>query len=510
MADTASSGQHLYVRSLNPDGQDSLAKIARRVRSGSRVLDLGTGPGVLGRYLAETLACQLDGVEYNALAAQLAAPCYRRLEVADLEQVSLASLFGGSTYDYIICADILEHLRDPGRLVEQLAGLLEPSGRLIVSIPNVAYAGLIADLLADEFRYVTEGILDKTHLRFFTRRSLLAFLAEHGFMACNQDSVHVDLRQSEFRARCLDGFPPALVRGLLARPDALTYQFIIEAVLNRDGAVQAIAPTAPDLIPELRFASQLYWRQAHGDYTEQNCSFAFGRMGEARQRLSLPFPASPEGIAGLRLDLADRPGLLRIFELTLHDHEGQLCWAWDGHRSSLESTPSWQLVIADLLPGSACVTLLLTGEDSSLELPIPGELLVTMRQGGELRVLFSWPMSMDYLSLVQHCVPRKDLQLVQSALETRSVALAARAAELESQNALLAAHEIELGLQNTALEDQINEIKARLSEQMRQAVQQAEEVASLRRALADIQASTIWRWSTPYRQAMAWLRGRWR
>lgn len=69
MADTANPGQHPYVRSLYPDGQDSLAKIARREQSRSRVLDLETGPGVWGRYLAKSLTCQLDGVEDNSRAA---------------------------------------------------------------------------------------------------------------------------------------------------------------------------------------------------------------------------------------------------------------------------------------------------------------------------------------------------------------------------------------------------------------------------------------------------------
>ena len=170
---------HVYRRPLDPDSQDSLAKLARLVQPASRVLDLGAGPGVLGRHLAERLGCTMDGVEGNPAAAAEAAPWYRRMECADLERVNLTERFSGCRYDFVLCADILEHLRRPGDLLAQLINLLAPNGRVLASVPNVAYAGLIADLLAGEFRYRPEGLLDETHLRFFTLTSLSRLLEQH-------------------------------------------------------------------------------------------------------------------------------------------------------------------------------------------------------------------------------------------------------------------------------------------------------------------------------------------
>ena len=68
---------NLYHRTFDLNKQDSLTLIVRWVRPGSMVLDIGSGPGVLGRYLTETLGCQVDGVEYNPTSAQIAAPWYR-------------------------------------------------------------------------------------------------------------------------------------------------------------------------------------------------------------------------------------------------------------------------------------------------------------------------------------------------------------------------------------------------------------------------------------------------
>src|SRR5439155_2081939 len=128
-------------------GNDSLSKIAQRIAPGSAVLDLGCGPGALASRLVKDKRCTVDGVEANADAAALAAPHHRKVVVADLETEALATHFGGQRYDYIVCADVLEHLRNPDKLVAQLPALLTPAGRILLSIPNVAYAGLVGALI---------------------------------------------------------------------------------------------------------------------------------------------------------------------------------------------------------------------------------------------------------------------------------------------------------------------------------------------------------------------------
>lgn len=217
----------------------SLVKIARWVRPASKVLDIGCGPGILGRYLTQTLNCRVDGIENNSAAAQLAAPWYRRLIAADLEQAVLTDLFPGERYDYIICADVLEHLCNPDHILTQAVMLLAADGRFLLSIPNVSYAGLIAELLAGEFRYRPLGLLDETHLRFFTRKSLERWLSNHGLTICRQENIILDIAFSEF-SHCLDDLPPILVDALLARPDALTYQFIVEVQVASNSAILAV------------------------------------------------------------------------------------------------------------------------------------------------------------------------------------------------------------------------------------------------------------------------------
>jgi len=105
---------------------------------------------------------------------------------------------------------------------------LAADGRLLISVPNAAYCGLLAELLHGELRYREEGLLDRTHLRFFTRRSLLRFLHEQRWQVHALDAVERALHESEFRL-AWDSLPPAVARYLLAAQDALAYQFIVSA-----------------------------------------------------------------------------------------------------------------------------------------------------------------------------------------------------------------------------------------------------------------------------------------
>ena len=510
---SAPSMPRVYYRTLDPKGQDSLAKLARQVYPGAKVLDLGTGPGVLGRYLAEELGCTVDGVESNPVAAAEAAPWYRHLECADLESITLAGCFTGSQYDFIICADVLEHLRRPGDVLAQLAGLLAPHGQVLASAPNAAYAGLIAELLDGEFRYRPEGLLDETHLHFFTLKSLNRLLEEQCLRITAVDSVLCDLRQSEFTDRYLDALPPALTRTLLGRPEALVYQFIV-AAMAADQLGDSVSPVLTTPPPELRFACQLFWRWAGVEYQRSESSASWGRLGMTHQTLALSIPACPAPPVALRLDLADRPGLLRLYGITLHDGAGGLLWAWDGQRRSLAAQPGQQLVFAELAPLAEGVTALLTGDDPQLELPIPVSALMTVKNGGELRLELSWPMSLDYLSLVQDCIPRRDAIAEQTFLN-------AQIAELESRHAALLARTMALETAileqavNKELEQQVDELRMQLAAQTAQlagktALEQQRDMLLEQKSaeLTALQASRSWRLTAPLRNSACWLR-RW-
>ena len=251
---------HVYERDILPGEHNSLSVLSAHISPGARVLDLGCGSGAIGRFLARrdgARAGPVDGLTLNQDEADRAAPHYRRIEVADLDSASLADLFDPAGYDAIVCADVLEHTRQPERVLQQCRQLLAPGGRVLLSIPNAGYAGLVAELMAGEFRYRPEGLLDATHLRFFTRRSLLRFLAEQRWHMERVQVISRQLPDSEFNL-AFDALPPAVARHLLALPDALTYQFIVIARPRQADEPPMTLPPAEAALPEQAlFTSQL-------------------------------------------------------------------------------------------------------------------------------------------------------------------------------------------------------------------------------------------------------------
>lgn len=405
---------HVYQREINAAERTSLSVLTAHIAPGARVLDLGCGSGAIGRFLGErdgAAAGAIDGLTISEEEAQLAAPDYRRVEVANLETAELDTLFEAHAYDAIVCADVLEHIRHPERVLAACRALLAEGGRAFLSIPNAGYAGLLAELLAGEFRYRPEGLLDETHLRFFTRRALMRLLHECRWQPLHVEVVQRALNESEFAA-AFDALPPAVARYLLALPDALSYQFIVLARPLAEG--EEAAPPPPDatetLLPaQALFTAQLYLGRKDGageelHWDEEDKTSASGTIGEERQTLSFTLPAddAPGTLAALRLDPADRPGFVHLYTLELLDAAGERLWQWSAaDAEAMERAAHGGLVMQAGALASSAFTLLLYDDDPWLQLPIPTE-AVARAAGGQLRATLGWPMSADFLALAGH------------------------------------------------------------------------------------------------------------
>lgn len=398
--------RHVYLRAIAQGERTSLSVLASMVTAGARVLDLGTGSGALGQHLREHAGCIVDGVTINEQEAALARSNYRRVEVADLEQAGWTSLFDGDQYDFIICADVLEHLSRPENALNACRPLLAAGGQLLISIPNAAYGGLVAELLEGDFTYREEGLLDRTHLRFFTRRSLQLFLSAEGWGLDRVEAIERPVTESEFRGS-FDKLPPAVARYLLAAPDAGTYQLVAAArplsgiadSQRQDGGLQ---PPLTAL-----YSVQLYLGDSSG-FREDRKIVKSGLMGAARQVLRFDLLGQDQPLTALRLDPADRPGFLHLHALRLLAGD-QVVWQWNYANDGLavlQAADHQGMVIR--APWTATVALiLLHGDDPRVTLPIPQTALATLAasNGGSFEVELGWPMSADYLALADTVEP---------------------------------------------------------------------------------------------------------
>jgi SAM-dependent methyltransferase len=146
-----------------------------------RILDVGCGAGGLGGALREERGAWVMGVEFFPQAAERARDRLDELVVADLD--ALAELpIPEESLDAMLFGDVLEHLRDPHRLLEVLRTYLAPDGVIVCSIPNVKHWSVVAPLLvADRFTYTDAGLLDRTHVHLFTLEEIGRMLRETGF-----------------------------------------------------------------------------------------------------------------------------------------------------------------------------------------------------------------------------------------------------------------------------------------------------------------------------------------
>lgn len=173
----------LHLRTLNLDYAPTglLEMIAGAPRT---VLDVGCFCGGSGRWLRRKFpAASLIGIEMIKQAAALAAGSYDRVINARFEDIDFtAEDLRDGRFDAIIAADVLEHMVNPWKALQRLRPLVADGGALYASIPNVRNLRVILDLAAGKWSYAGSGILDVTHLRFFTRQEIDKLFAETGWL----------------------------------------------------------------------------------------------------------------------------------------------------------------------------------------------------------------------------------------------------------------------------------------------------------------------------------------
>lgn len=213
------SGQTLYAN--KPAGyfdllrDDILALIPPGTR---RLLDVGCGTGATARAAKDRLEIsETWGIEWNEDAARIARSRLDRVLGEDVEACAIPVPDG--YFDCIVCADVLEHTRDPWSVLSGLRRLLDPEGFLVVSLPNLRHMKPLYHILMNQFEYEESGILDRSHLRFFTLHTMRKMLTDSGFEI---------LRRSENRSRG-GMYDPLVVCSFGALKPFTVYQYLFVA-----------------------------------------------------------------------------------------------------------------------------------------------------------------------------------------------------------------------------------------------------------------------------------------
>jgi len=268
-----------------PNDSDHVAhKILALVPPGSRVLEIGCSSGSQTRLLKNTLGCSVTAIEIDATAAEDAREFCARLIIGDIENLNLVEELGNQSFEVIILSDVLEHLKHPGDTLMKIRPLLGQSGILLASIPNIAHAAICWELAHGRFDYRDYGLLDDTHIRFFTKKSITHLFERSGYYIAAWERNIKRPQETELEVRPLSAEGIAFLTWIEAQnPEADTYQFVVKAYSTEQRGmfesdlqeVQAGINAARAEIQQLKqynqqLTSQINWFEGHrfGRFTQ--------------------------------------------------------------------------------------------------------------------------------------------------------------------------------------------------------------------------------------------------
>jgi 2-polyprenyl-3-methyl-5-hydroxy-6-metoxy-1,4-benzoquinol methylase len=197
------------------------------VETRSTVLDVGCACGDFGEIISKEKHCDVTGIEYDQGSIIIARDtnAFSNLHLVDLNQfdeTEFKQYYG--FFDYITLLDVLEHLINPDLVLLKLRKFLKKDGFMVISLPNISFGEIKMNILKDDFTYTDLGILDRTHLKFFTYKTIINFLTNLNFEIC-EDKVKV----CDFKVNKVPFFVKKYIQ---KNPHSYAFQYIVKVCLS--------------------------------------------------------------------------------------------------------------------------------------------------------------------------------------------------------------------------------------------------------------------------------------
>jgi 2-polyprenyl-3-methyl-5-hydroxy-6-metoxy-1,4-benzoquinol methylase len=220
-----------YHYKIDIAGNNAPAKLLGAIERNSRVLEVGCGSGMQTRVLTKDLGCSVTGIEIDANAAEEARQFCDQLVIANVDDLDFEQALGGRQYDVVLLADVLEHLKDPARALKRTKGFLVQGGFVLASIPNVVHAALVLEMVHGRFDYRPYGLLDDTHIRFFTKKGIFKLFEDCDLAITDIDRVRLLPEKTEFFTHEYGAGDEAVLEYIRSQnPEWNTFQFVVKAV----------------------------------------------------------------------------------------------------------------------------------------------------------------------------------------------------------------------------------------------------------------------------------------
>ena len=319
------------------------AALVRLAGEQRRILELGAASGYMTRALKDR-GNHITAIEYDDEAAEDLKQIADWTIVGDLNDPAVLSDVSGP-FDTVLAGDVLEHLLDPRAVLQSAVSKLAPDGAVVISVPNVGHIDLRLALLQGRFDYQPTGLLDDTHIRFFTYDTLLDLIESAGLIVADIERITTNAFETEI-AVDRDGIDQAILDAALAVPESETYQFVVRAVVDsgdrnarqqsertliraRDKELRRLdaranGPVGESISQQLEVARAYLLQTEHDrDAARQQIDALSAELAAARQQidaLTAELAAARQQIDALSAELA---AALELAEISRRDAETQ-------------------------------------------------------------------------------------------------------------------------------------------------------------------------------------------
>lgn len=193
------------------------------LKPGTEVLEFGSATGYATRYMKEKLGCKVTCIEKIPEMVEMGRTISDKIIQADVESDFWENELD-QQYDFIMFADILEHLVNPSAVIARAKPFLKVNGFILTSIPNIGHNAILLNLRKGIFDYTETGLLDNTHIHFMTRKSIQDIFIANGLQCVAEESKIIRPSDTEFRIHYCQS--PLLSLSIIRKPDGHVYRFV--------------------------------------------------------------------------------------------------------------------------------------------------------------------------------------------------------------------------------------------------------------------------------------------
>lgn len=288
-----------YNFTLDLDEENSLSELIKMITPNSKILEFGPAHGRMTKHLKESLDCVVDIVEIDAEAGKEASQYANNALLGnvdgDIENYVWFDRFNQARYDYVIFADVLEHLYNPQAVIEKCKGILKDSGSILISLPNIAHNSILINLYFNKFQYTDVGLLDKTHIKFFALEDLETIYKQAGFSLVEFHTLEAHPQVTE-QAEFFDASYKKIEKLFDSRRFGEVYQFVLK--LQKSENAEDIKITTDSLkVRYIKMPVTLYFNNGKGYNEQEKETRAIDVVDRIKERFEIS-----KGIKSLRFD----------------------------------------------------------------------------------------------------------------------------------------------------------------------------------------------------------------